>query len=187
MRNAGLGLVAVLIATSSLAAPAPVWTVEKPASSVGFATSLGGDRVAGVFKIWDAAIRFDPANLAGSSVTAVVATGSAATGNADQEQALPTVTFFNAGKFPTATFSAHGFKALGAGRYSAQGTLTLRGVTRPLTLPFTLAVAGTEARMTGQVPLSRLAFGVGEGEWKATNTLPDAVMVTVSIRARRAP
>jgi polyisoprenoid-binding protein YceI len=41
--------------------------------------------------------------------------------------------------------------------------------------------------MAGQVAINRLAFGVGQGEFKATTTIPAAVTVSVVISARRAP
>ena len=167
------------------AAAAPAWTVDKTASALKFTSSFGGEAFSGTFRRWDADIRFDPANLAGSSVTATVDITSAATGSPDRDQALPTADFFDAARFPKATFTAHTFAALGAGRYRARGVLTLRGVAKPLTLPFALTITGAQARMTGAVALNRLAFGVGQNEWKATTTLPAAVSVNVVLVARR--
>ena len=80
---------------------------------------------------------------------------------------------------------AHGFQAGGPGRYVAAGVLTIRGVAKPLTLPFTLAITGAAAKMNAAVQLNRLAFGVGQGEWKATDTVPAGV--TVNVAADRAP
>lgn len=167
------------------AAPAPAWTVDKTASALKFASSFGGEAFSGLFRRWDADIRFDPANLAGSSVTATVDVASAATGSPDRDQALPTADFFDAAHFPKATFTARTFTALGAGRYRANGVLTLRGVAKPLTLPFALTITGAQARMTGAVALNRLAFGVGQNEWKATTTLPATVTVNLTVVARK--
>jgi len=178
-------LVFVLAASAVRAAPAPVWTVDKTASSIRFSSSYEDTAFSGGFSRWDADIRFDPANLAGSSVSATIEVASAATGNADRDQALPTDTFFDAGKFPRAQFIAHTFKTLGPGRYEAIGTLTLRGVVKPLTLPFTLAIKGDEARMTASISLDRLAFGIGQNEWRSTASVPAAVKVTIALSARR--
>ncbi len=177
--------VALLAAAAARAAPAPAWAVDKAASSVRFSSSLNGAAFSGAFRRWDADIRFDPANLAGSSVTASFETASAATGDADRDQALPTAAFLAAAQVPRATFTAHAFKALGGGRYQAIGTLTLRGVTKPLTLPFTLAIMGAQAKMNAAIALNRLAFGVGQNEWKATANLPATVTVTIALTARR--
>jgi polyisoprenoid-binding protein YceI len=180
-----LALALAIAAGVARAAPAPPWTVDKAASSIHFSSSYEGTAFGGGFSRWDAAIRFDPANLAGSSVTATIDVASVATGDADRDQALPTDTLLAAAKFPRAVFAAHAFKALGADRYEAVGTLTLRGVTKPLTLPFTLAIKGREARMNAAVDLDRLAFGVGQKEWRSTASLPAAVNLKIAISARR--
>jgi len=177
-------LVSPLAATA--AAP-PAWIVDKPSSSLRFTSSMAGESFTGAFRRWDADIRFDPANLAASSVTATVDVASAATGNPDRDQALPTDTFLDAPAYPRATFVARHFTALGGGRYQADGVLTLRGVSKPLSLPFTLVIQGGQAKMTSQVAINRLAFGVGQGEWKAATTIPAAVTVSVALAARRAP
>jgi polyisoprenoid-binding protein YceI len=82
---------------------------------------------------------------------------------------------------------AKSFQATGPGRYVAAGVLTVRGVAKPVSLPFTLAINGAAAHMTGAVALNRLAFGVGQGEWKATDTVPANVTVNVDLTAHRAP
>lgn len=187
-RRALLMAAATAMAPIGALAAAPLaWVVDKAASSVRFTSSMAGEAFSGSFRRWDADIRFDPANLAGCSVVASIDVGSVTTANADRDQALPTATFFNAPAFPRATFVAHGFTALGPGRYQAAGILTLRGVAKPVTLPFSLAINGSQARMTGAVAINRLVFGVGQGEWKATDTIPAAVTVSVALTARRTP
>ena len=187
MKRLPMLLAVIAVTTAARAAPAPGWIVNRAASAVRFSSSMNNEAFSGAFRRWDADIRFDPKNLAASSVTASIDTASATTGDADRDQALPTAAFLAAAKFPKATFTARAFKALGAGRYLAIGQLTLRGVGKPLTLPFTLAITGREARMKASVALNRLAFGVGQDEWKATVALPATVTVTIAIAARRAP
>lgn len=177
---------AAILATPAWAAPAPAWTVDKAASKVAFASSFDGGAFSGSFRRWDAAIRFDPANLAGSSVTATFDMTSAVTGDASRDGALPQDDWFAAGRFPKATFTAKTFKALGGDRYQAIGDLTLRGVTKPLTLPFTLVITGGVAKMNANVGLNRLAFGVGQNEWKTTEVVPGTVTVNISLTAKRA-
>ncbi|MHB8531051.1 MAG: YceI family protein, partial [Caulobacteraceae bacterium] len=159
MRAQAIFVAVMASATVARAALAPAWTVDKSASAIRFSSGFNGQAFSGAFGRWQADIRFDPRNLSGSSVMAVIDTGSAKTGDSDRDQALPTATFLAAGKFPQASFTAHGFKSLGGGRYEAPGQLTLRGITRPLTIPFTLAIIGEEARMTAKFALNRLAFG----------------------------
>jgi polyisoprenoid-binding protein YceI len=175
----------LLTALPASAAPAPVWTVDKGASKIAFASSFGGDGFNGGFRKWDAAIRFDPANLAGSSVTAIIDMTSGFSGDPDRDASLPGTAWFAAKAYPKAVFKSTSFKALGGTRYEATGTLTLRGVSKPLTLPFTLVITGDQAKMNATVGISRLAFGVGQNEWKTTEVVPDKVTVTIQLSARR--
>ena len=78
-----------------------------------------------------------PKALATSKVVVSIDTISAATGDADRDQALPTADWLAAQAFPKASFVSTGFKDLGGGRYQASGDLTLRGVKKPIVLPFT--------------------------------------------------
>ena len=161
------------------------WTVRSARSSVRFHTAWSQGPIDGRFASWSAKIRFDPAALDASSVTVVIDMGSVKTGVPDTESALPGSDWFAAATHPTATYRATRFRARGGTRYEALGTLTLRGVSRPLTLPFTLTIAGDVATMAGTARIDRLIFGVGQGEWQATADLPAAVTVEVAIVADR--
>jgi polyisoprenoid-binding protein YceI len=177
--------IALTAAPVVAAAPAPAWSVDKAASKIGFSSSFGGTGFSGGFRAWDAQIRFDPSNLPGSSAVVTIDTGSVATGDPDRDKTLLDVPWFATAKYPKAVFKTQSFKALGGGRYQAIGTLTLRGVAKPLTLPFTLAITGPNARMTAQMGLNRLAFGVGQNEWAKTDVIPSTVNLTISLTAHR--
>ena len=187
MRRLGVAFVVgvLALATIASAAPAPAWVVDKAGSSVRFSSTFNGSPFSGGFSRWDADIRFDPADLAGSQVTATIDVASVSTGDPDRDQSLPTPVFFSAAKFPHAVFSAHTFTAQGGGHFQAIGTLTLRGVTKPLTVPFTLVMTGPKAKMNASLSLNRLAFGVGQDEWAKPTAVPAAVTVTIALNAHR--
>ena len=176
---------ALLVATPALAA-APVWTVNKPASRLGFTGAMNGQSFSGVFRRWDVRIQFDPKALAQSSVVAVIETGSAVTGDQTRDEALPTADWFSAAAFPRATFQATQFKDLGGGRYQAIGTLTIRNVKRAVVLPFQLAITGSQATMHGSLTIDRRTFGVGQGQFATGDTVATNVRVDVAITATRA-
>ena len=179
-----VGLLAVA-ADAHAAAPAR-WTVDKAASRLGFSAAFAGQAVRGVFRRWDADIAFDPKALAASKATVTVQVASAATGDASKDEALPTADWFDAAHFPRATFTTTAIKDLGGGRYQATGTLSLRGQTRPINLPFTLAITGDQARMTGSAVVNRSAFGVGQGQFKGADTVPFNVTVEIALVAHKA-
>ncbi|HZZ89313.1 MAG TPA: YceI family protein [Caulobacteraceae bacterium] len=187
MNALGLLAAGALALAPAAALAAPAWTVDKAASRLTFASSVSGAPFTGRFARWDAVIHFDPKDLAHSDVAATVDIASASTGNGDRDAELPDQDWFWTSHFPRATYVAHGFQAAGPGRYVAAGVLTIRGVAKPLNLPFALTINGAQAHMTGAVALNRLAFGVGQGEWKATDTVPAGVNVNIDLTARRAP
>lgn len=178
--------VGLAISASAWAAPA-TWVVDKAASKLAFRSGYSGEPFEGRFGRWDAQIQFDPAQLAASKAVVTVDIASATTGDGTKDEYLPSDDWFSTRKFPTATFATRAIKSLGGNRYQAEGDLTLKGVSRPVTLPFTLAINGDVARMNGQVSLNRTVFGVGQGEFKSAETVPFDVVVVVDLTARRKP
>ena len=68
--------------------------------------------------------------------------------------------------------------------YLALGTLTLRGESRPVNLPFSLSIDGNRATMTGQTTLDRRDFGIG-ATYRDEATAGFEVRVAVQLIADR--
>jgi polyisoprenoid-binding protein YceI len=170
-----------------MAAAPSTWVIDKGASRLGFTAAMNGAPINGGFQRWDAQIAFDPANLAASRVVATIDTGSAKTGDQTRDEALPTGDWFSAKAFPRATFVSRKITAAGPGHYVAIGDLTIRNMTHPVALPFTLVLTGDQAKMTGSLPIDRSTFGVGQGQWKTAEAVALKVQVNVSISAKRMP
>ncbi|WP_174290873.1 YceI family protein [Sphingomonas bacterium] len=179
--GAPLAMMPVVAAVPALA---PAWTTDMAASHLRFSSSVGGAPFSGSFARWHADIRFDPKNLAGSSVLVRVNMASAKTGSSDRDEALPGADWFSISKYAQASYAAKSFKDLGGGRYQALGTLTIRGVARPLALPFTLKIQGNQARMTGTATIDRHVFGVGQGQFATADTVPFNVQLAVDVAAK---
>jgi len=92
---------------------------------------------------------------------------------------------FATAQFPAARFTATGFTHKSGNAYVAIGTLSLHGVTRPVTLPFTLVMTGKAAHMTGTATLIRTDFGIGQGMWAGTDPVAHEVTVSVDLTATR--
>ena len=157
------------------------WKVQ-PGGKLAFVASWSGNTLPGTFTDWSATIRFGEAALDQSRVKVTIKTGSARTGEAQPDSTLPTDDWFAASSFPTATFEATKFRKTGEGRYVATGTLTIRGKSRPLTLPFTLKIRGDTATMAGSTTIDRTAFGIG---FPGTEEVAAAVTLNVSLTAKR--
>lgn len=176
---------ATVPAASWASAPAPVWVVDRSASRLDFTGAMNGRAFTGVFRRWTVAIQFDPKNLGGSSVVAIIDTASAATGDQSRDEALPTSDWFATSAIPRATFSASRFRELGSDRYMADGLLTIRNVRRQVDLPFTLAFAGRSATMRGTLTIDRRTFGVGRGQFATGDTVATSVRIGIVVKASR--
>ena len=172
--------------TAAPAAPQPLsrWAVAS-SSTLGFSTTWGGQAIEGRFSYWTADIVFSPDQLDKSKVTITIDAASINTGDAQRDDSLHSADWFDAASHPKAIFVADRFEKTGEDRYVAKGKLTLRGVTKPLSLPFRLKIDGDKARMSGVTTLDRTAFGVGQGEWQATDQIPAGVKVSVKLTATR--
>ncbi len=170
----------------AIAAPAS-WSVDPAKSSLSFAVAINGQTVMGKFKAFGALIAFDPADLAHSSAKVTVPMDEAKTGDATRDAMLLKPAWFNILDFPQAVFQTTSFASKGGNKYEANAKLSLKGVTKDLTLPFTLDIKGNTAVMKGETELKRLAFGVGQGPDFASGTpVALSVKVMVNVTATRA-
>lgn len=161
------------------------WRVLADKSSLSFRTTWGEAAVEGGFRRWQADITFDPAALDQSSVKVEIDMASVTSSSPETQSALPGDDWFAVSRYPSAIFAADRFRKLGGDRYEAIGELRLRGVSRPLRLPFTLNVSGDRAKMTGTASIDRIRYGVGQGQWTSTSEVPADVTVHVELEARR--
>ena len=183
MRRSLVTALCALFATPALAAH---WTVDAAKSRVGFTVQWSGEAFVATFKSWKADIDFDPADLAHSRVTATINLGSEASDTPDNDDGLKGPQGFSVAQFPSARFEASSFKHLSGDSYVATGTLSLHGAVRPVALPFTLAIAGDRAHMTGKAQVLRTDFGLGQGEWAAPTPIAHEVTINVDLTATKA-
>lgn len=176
------------VALLLLAAPAAAstWTVVPARSNLGFSADWNGARVDGRFPKFNATIRFDPARLAEARVDAVIDLAAASTDDKTVNGSLPGPDWFDVRKASTARFTATSFTQVKPGQYVARGTLTLRGAQVPVALPFTLAIKGNTAVMTGETVLDRRAFRIGLESDPSATWVGFKVPVRVRLTATRA-
>ncbi|MBE0475288.1 MAG: YceI family protein [Rhodoferax sp.] len=122
-------------------------------------------------------MNFDAAKLATSKVTFTVDIGSATMGAPEMDYELPKATWFNAAQFPQARFTSSAFKALGGGKFEVAGQLAIKGQTREVTVPLVMTQSGPTTTATGVLPIKRLTFKIGDGEWADTSMVADDVQV----------
>ena len=163
------------------------WAVDAAKSRIEFSGVHAGNDFKGRFESWSADISFDPAKLDQSTAIVRVQTASARTGDGTRDSSLTESEWFNPAKFPTATFTAKGFKALGGDSYEAKGTLTIKGKAIPVVLPFELKIKDGEADMRGALTLDRMALDLGVASDPSAEWVSKAIKVEIRVRAERAP
>jgi cytochrome b561/polyisoprenoid-binding protein YceI len=162
------------------------WTIM-PGGSLGFTVTVSGQTVQGSFKRWNAEIELDPEDTKDGRIAATIDLASVGSGDAERDGMLAGSDFFATSAHPRASFSARDIRKLGGNRFEARGTLTLKGVSRPLRLPFTLDIDGDRARAKGRASFDRRSFKVGEGQFEGTEEVGGDVRVSLDFRARRKP
>jgi polyisoprenoid-binding protein YceI len=173
------------ITASAAPGDAAGWKVDPAKSRFGFSGTQTGAKFEGRFTKYNAAITFDPDHPETSRISVTVDLASAATGDIQRDSALPGKDWFDTPAFPQAKFETTVVHKKGANTYEATGNLTLRGVTRPVVLPFTLDINGATAHAKGHADLVRSAFGVGQGPWATGQWVALEVGIDVDLVATR--
>ena len=177
------GLVlALALATMALPAGAqpPAAKLVADKSQIVFVTKQMGVPVEGSFKKFDAQVAFDPKKPEGGSVALQIDTASAGFGVPMSDAELPKQPWFDAAHFPQASFQSSAIKALGEGRFEMAGKLTIKGTTKQVTVPVSIAAAaggGNYSVASGSFTIQRLDYKVGEGEWTDTSVVGNDVQV----------
>jgi polyisoprenoid-binding protein YceI len=98
---------------------------------------LGYSWLYGRFNDFDGRFNYDPAKPEASSVDVTIKTASLDSNHAERDKHLRGKDFLATDKYPTAKFKSSSFKALSDGKAELKGTLTLHGVSKPVTIAVT--------------------------------------------------
>jgi polyisoprenoid-binding protein YceI len=169
------------LAIAAPAAAASNASLVAGASQIVFVTKQMGVPVEGAFKAFNASIAFDPQHPEGGSVNLEIDVASAALGVPQVDVELPKPAWFDAARFPRATFQSSRIRRLGNGQFEVRGTLALKGHTQDLVIPVTITQSAGESIATGRFTIQRLAFRIGDGEWTDTSMLADEVQVRIRL------
>ncbi|MBI3884286.1 MAG: YceI family protein [Opitutae bacterium] len=181
-------LLALASLSLALAARADVETyqIDPVHSSTGFSVRHILSKFTSSFTKTTGTITVDQANMENNAVEATVEIASVSTANADREKHLQSPDFFDAAKFPTATFKSKAWKKTGADTYDVTGDLTIKGVTKEVVLKVTALGFGPGMRpgtmLSGweaTTVIKRTDFGVSYGP----KILGEDVTVNISIEA----
>jgi polyisoprenoid-binding protein YceI len=187
MRFAILCLAASSMLTSLTPAQAPVFQITPELSKIDFSVKASVS-LEGVFSKWDATLTFPSTDVSTGVMDIKIWADSVSTGSGMKDGKLKGKDFFNVKDDPYITFHADKIVQTGPGTFDLPGTFTVRGVSKPETLSFTLsdvaaARAAGEGEIKGKMAFDRKDYGMNKGI--PFVTIADRVEVTVNLKAKR--
>lgn len=167
MKHLPFALAALMAAVSPASAQSTAWNVDKSHSKLGFSvTHLVISEVDGHFGDYAVTVKADKADFSDARVDVVVKTTSVNTGELKRDDHLRSEDFFSSAKFPDMTFRGKQMRKTGETTYKLEGELTIRDVTKPVTLDVTSLGTAKDPwgntkvgfKLSGKV--NRYAFGL---------------------------
>ena len=135
------------------------YPVDTDHSTIGFSVSiLGGlSKVTGKFTNFTVTLKHDQNDITKSSVNVVIKAASIYTGVTERDNHLRTADFFDVEKYPDITFQSERIEKKGQ-QLLAVGTLTMRGVSKEIALPFTVASKVARIDLNPMTKKKRLGY-----------------------------
>jgi polyisoprenoid-binding protein YceI len=184
----------LLAALLMLSAARPAVAAEQLVISGKYGTidfAIGNSRVfrtTGSFTDWQGTVKVDDVNVPQSSVDVVIKTASIQMLDAQQTNMLKDRDYFDVERFPEMSFHSTHVERTGETSLKVDGNVTLRGVTRPMTLAVTVsdrqpqaAPGARYARFRGVGTIKRSEFGMT----KYIDVVGDNVEISIATEARR--
>jgi polyisoprenoid-binding protein YceI len=182
MKSAAITLAsAMVLACASSRAANPASYVSDPGTSrLEFVGVQAGAEFKGSFHKFSAVVDFSPDALASAHFDVQIDLNSLDTMDKDRDKTMRGPDIFDVAHFAAAHYVTRSFTKTASG-YTAVGSLTLHGVTKDVPINFQFASTAGIAKLEGTAALNRLDFGVGQGDWKSTEWIADAVKVSFSL------
>jgi len=174
-------------------AQAPQWNIDKDHSNFYFSVEHIYSAIQGRFGKYSAEIRFDPADLEGSSFLFEIEVDSIITHIPKRDKHLLSPDFFNEAEYPLIRFKSSKITETATDSYDVAGKLTIKGREYDLVLPLTLEGIQNHpmkkdslvAGFNGRVTIDRLAHGVGGGKFYELGVVGKDVDIFVSLEVLR--
>lgn len=158
--------------------------VDLGASQIRFTSRQMGVPVDGSFRKFDASVALDPDSPAAARGQLRLDMASVDAGLREVNEEVLGAQWFDAKRHPEARFEMRQIQPQGGGRFQVTGTLTIKGVTRPVAMEAILKRAASQAVMDGSFVIKRLDFGIGGGVWGDVKVVADEVTVQFQLVLR---
>lgn len=159
-------------------------SLDTGASTLTFSYSQMSVKMDGSFgELRSSEFSFDPANPEAAKVVLEVVLASIDAGYAEANTELEKDEWLALAAHPVARFNSSKVQALGEGRYQVTGDLSIKGVTKEVTAPFSFKEDGDAGVFEGSLTFQRADFGVGEGQWKDYSIVANDIQITFHVVA----
>jgi len=180
-------ILAVAIASavfpSSNRAQVPVFAFTKEESAINFSVKASV-ALEGKFDRWDATLIYPSTDVTTGVLDIKIQADSVNTGSGMKDGKLKSKDFFNVKDAPYITFHSNKIVETGPTTVDVQGTFTIRGVSKPETLTFTISGKGTGVgEIKGTMAFDRKEFGMNSGI--PFIKIADRVEVSVDLKGKR--
>jgi polyisoprenoid-binding protein YceI len=153
--------------TPGLAQLSGTYTIDQAHSRIGFvARHAMVTKVRGAFNDFTGTAVLDGENPENSTATVTIKVASIDTRNAQRDAHLGTNDFLSMDEYPEITFVSTGVTQTGADTFDLSGDLTIKGTTKPITIPFSYEGAATDpfgnfrVGFEGSVVINRKDYGI---------------------------
>jgi polyisoprenoid-binding protein YceI len=173
---------AALLGVALAASAAPLKT-DPAKSSVSAVFKQMNVPVESAFKKFSAAIDYDAAKPELAKASVEIDTASLDVGDPDMNKEVAKKDWFNSAQYPKATFVSSSIKPVAPGKLTVSGKLSIKGKSVDVSFPLTVRNEAGKQVFEGALPIKRLVFNIGEGEWKDTSMVADDVIIKFRVTA----
>jgi polyisoprenoid-binding protein YceI len=152
------------------------WHSEPAESELAYSVNFEQLPINGQFK------EFSVDYIADRQLRVVVNIASVDMGNSDINQAIRDVDWFDIKSHSQAVFFSDNIKVISEAEFIAEGQLQLKGISKPVSVPFSWQASAKSAYMTGKLTLSRSDFSIGSPEWASGDQIGIDVSVSFAVK-----
>jgi len=159
------------------------WAIDYGKSTLGYTMTFSGTENKGSVGKWQGKIHFNPDDLNNSIAEIDLDSASITYADAYVQGSINDPDGLDSVNYPQITVKLDKFSKNESG-YSATGTMTIKGITLPITVPFTFEKVGSVAHVKGQAKIERLSFNIGKVNDSSAQWLGSDVNITFDVVAQ---
>jgi polyisoprenoid-binding protein YceI len=181
----GISLTVMVLLSLSPQLEAANYFIDQTASKLMFTATFEGAKFDGSIDNITGTIVFDPDSPQAGRIDVNVDVRSADTGSPDLNEGMALPEWFDFAHYPVARFVSDSITMRPPSGYEANGVLTIKGISRPVALPFFFETDLRSPVIRGTTTLRRTDFNVGEGDWSTGEAIGLDVRLDAEIVLRK--